>query len=94
MYFSWMVWTWLTTTFFVLIILLICMMLFLEYLSPGGGPKLVILSLDITSFVTVYLYSFLCGSFVHIAWFGILDITKWRTMAPALLFSIVIFKWV
>ena len=64
---SWMAWTWQTATFFLVIFGLLVIMTVWEKLSPGGGARRGILTLNTTRGDRLFI-SLLGAAFIHLAW--------------------------
>lgn len=64
---SWMAWTWQTATFFLVILALLITMVIWEKLSPGGGARKGILTLNTTRGDRLFI-SLLGAAFIHLGW--------------------------
>lgn len=90
---SWMAWTWPTATFFIFVALCIGTMGVWEYFSPGGGPRHGILGLDTTRGDRLFI-SLLGSAFIFLGWLGLMGMPLWAPFGIAIVYAIVVFRFV
>ncbi len=90
---SWMAWTWPTAAFFVFILLALVGMAVWEWRSPGGAPRRGILGLDTTRGDRLFI-SLLGSAFIFLAWLGIMGTPLWGALAIALVYAVLVFRFV
>jgi predicted small integral membrane protein len=90
---SWMAWTWPTAAFFVFIVLCLLTMSIWEYYSPGGAPRHGVLGLDTTRGDRLFI-SLLGSAFIFLAWLGMMGSPLWVPLGIAILYAVVVFRWV
>ncbi len=90
---SWMAWTWPTAAFFVFILLALTTMMVWERLSPGGAPRKGILGLDTTRGDRLFI-TLLGSAFIHLGWLGAFGTPLWGGLVLAIVFGVVVFRWV
>lgn len=90
---QWMAWTWPTIGFFSFVFASIVAMAVWEKISPGGAPRRGILGIDTTRGDRLFI-SFLGGGFIHLAWLGIVGPPLWGAVVIALIFAVIVFRWV
>lgn len=90
---SWMAWTWPTAAFFAFIFLCLVGMTVWEYFVPGGSPRHGILGLDTTRGDRLFI-SLLGSAFIFMAWLGIVGTPLWAPAGIAIVFAIIVFRFV
>jgi predicted small integral membrane protein len=90
---SWMAWTWETGLFFIVIASLLLAMTVWELRSPGGAPRVGILTIETTRGDRLFI-SLLGSAFIHLAWLGLVDAHLWAAFALSLIFAFCVFRWV
>ncbi len=90
---SWMAWTWPTAAFFIFIFLCLVGMSTWEYYAPGGGPRHGILGLDTTRGDRLFM-TLLGSAFIFLGWLGVFGAPLWAPLAIALIYAVVVFRWV
>ncbi len=90
---SWMAWTWPTAAFFVFILLALVGMAVWEWRNPGGAPRRGILGLDTTRGDRLFI-SLLGSAFIFLAWLGIMGTPLWGALAIALVYAVLVFRFV
>jgi predicted small integral membrane protein len=88
-----MAWTWPTAAFFVFIVLCLLTMSIWEYYSPGGAPRHGALGLDTTRGDRLFI-SLLGSAFIFLAWLGMMGSPLWVPLGIAILYAVVVFRWV
>jgi predicted small integral membrane protein len=89
---GWMAWTWQTALFFGVIALLLALMGFLEWRSPGGGPRRGILGLTTTRGDRLFI-SLLAAGYIHLLWLAFFGTPLWGASALALVLAAVVFRY-
>jgi predicted small integral membrane protein len=90
---SWMAWTWPTAAFFAFILLCLVAMSVWEFYSPGGAPRHGILGLDTTRGDRLFI-SLLGSAFIFLAWLAFMGPPLWAPLGIAIVYAIVVFRWV
>jgi predicted small integral membrane protein len=90
---SWMAWTWPTAAFFAFIFACLLGMTVWEFASPGGGARRGILGLDTTRSDRLFI-SLLGSAFILLAWLGLLGQPLWVPLGIAVVYALVVFRWV
>lgn len=90
---SWMAWTWPTATFFIVIALSIATMGVWEHFSPGGNPRRGVFGLDTTRGDRLFI-SWLGTGFINLAWLAFFGAPLWGGLVLAIIWFILIFKYV
>jgi predicted small integral membrane protein len=90
---SWMAWTWPTAAFFSFIALCLVTMTIWELKSPGGAPRHGILGLDTTRGDRLFI-SLLGSAFIFLAWLGFFGVPLWAPLGIAILYALIVFRWV
>jgi predicted small integral membrane protein len=90
---SWMAWTWPTAAFFAFILLCLVAMSVWEFYSPGGAPRHGILRLDTTRGDRLFI-SLLGSAFIFLAWLAFMGPPLWWPLGIAIVYAIVVFRWV
>lgn len=90
---TWMAWTWPTAAFFCFIALCLITMTVWELKSPGGAPRHGILGLDTTRGDRLFI-SLLGSAFIFLAWLAFTDMALWAPLAIAVVYALVVFRWV
>lgn len=90
---AWMAWTWPTALFFMFIAVCLISMFVWELLRPGGNPRVGILGLDTTRGDRLFI-SLLGSAYIHVAWLGLTDFPLWWGSIVAVIFSLIVFRWV
>jgi len=90
---SWMAWTWPTACFFAFILLSLIGMSVWEFAAPGGGARHGILGLDTTRGDRLFI-SLLGSAFIFLAWIGLVSTNLYPPLAIALVYAVVVFRWV
>jgi len=88
-----MAWTWQTATFFGVIGLLLVGMMLWEWRSPGGAPRRGVLRLDTTRGDRLFV-SLLSAAYIHLAWLAFLTWPLWGATAVAVIFAVLVFRFV
>ena len=91
--FGWMAWTWQTALFFGVIAMLLAAMTVVELRSPGGAPRRGILGLTTTRGDRLFI-SLLSAAYIHLAWLAFLTAPLWGATVAAVLFAVLVFRWV
>jgi predicted small integral membrane protein len=90
---SWMAWTWPTAAFFAFILLCLVTMSVWEFYSPGGAPRHGILGLDTTRGDRLFI-SLLGSAFIFLAWLAFMGPPLWAPLGIAIVYAIIVFRWV
>ena len=90
---SWMAWTWPTAAFFAFILLCLVAMSVWEFYSPGGAPRHGILGLDTTRGDRLFI-SLLGSAFIFLAWLAFMGPPLWAPLGVAVVYAIIVFRWV
>ena len=90
---TWMAWTWPTAAFFVFIALCLVVMSVWEWYAPGGAPRRGILGLETTRGDRLFI-SLLGSAFIFLAWLGLLGPPLWGALGIAVLYAVIVFRWV
>ncbi len=90
---SWMAWTWQTGAFFGVIALLLIGMSVWEWWRPGGDPRHGILGLDTTRGDRLFI-SLLGSAYIHLAWLALATGPLWIATIIAVVYAIVVFRYV
>jgi len=90
---GWMAWTWQTATFFAVIGLLLVGMMVWEWRSPGGAPRRGALSIVTTRGDRLFI-SLLSAAYIHLGWLALLNAPLWGATALAVVFAVVVFRYV
>ncbi|HTV70736.1 MAG TPA: DUF2160 domain-containing protein [Rhizobiaceae bacterium] len=90
---GWMAWTLPTALFFLTIALFISLMAVWEYASPGGNPRVGILTFETTRGDRLFL-SLLGSAFIHLAWLGLIGPNLWWALALSLVYAVGVFRYV
>jgi predicted small integral membrane protein len=90
---SWMAWTWPTAAFFAFILLCLVAMSVWEFYSPGGAPRHGILGLDTTRGDRLFI-SLLGSAFIFLAWLAFMGPPLWWPLGIAIVYAIIVFRWV
>ena len=90
---AWMAWTWQTATFFVFIATCLVGMVVWEWRAPGGAPRRGVLTLNTTRGDRLFI-SLLGSAFIQLAWLGIVGPPLWGAIVVALVYSVLVFRWV
>ena len=90
---AWMAWTWPTAAFFGFILLCLVGMSTWEVKSPGGAPRHGILGLDTTRGDRLFI-SLLGSAFIFLAWLGFVGTPLWAPLGIALVYALIVFRWV
>jgi predicted small integral membrane protein len=90
---SWMAWTWQTAVFFAVIGLLLAGMMLWEWRSPGGAPRRGLLRLVTTRGDRLFI-SLLSSAYIHLAWLAFLTAPLWGATAVAVVFAVLVFRYV
>ena len=90
---AWMAWTWPTAAFFIFIGLCLVGMTVWEYFSPGGNPRHGILGLDTTRGDRLFI-SLLGSAFIFIAWLGLMGTPLWAPLGIAIVWALLVFRFV
>ncbi|HEY7749512.1 MAG TPA: DUF2160 domain-containing protein [Aestuariivirgaceae bacterium] len=90
---SWMAWTLPTAGFFAFIFLALVAMSVWEWYSPGGSPRRGILGLDTTRGDRLFI-SLLGSAFIFLAWLAVMGTPLWGSAIIAVIYTIVVFRWV
>ena len=90
---SWMAWTWPTAAFFLFILACLITMGVWEHYVPGGGPRRGILGLDTTRGDRLFI-SILGSAFIFLAWLAFYGTPLWGALGIAIVYWIVVFRWV
>jgi predicted small integral membrane protein len=90
---SWMAWTWPTAAFFAFILLCLVAMSVWEFYSPGGAPRHGILRLDTTRGDRLFI-SLLGSAFIFLAWLAFMGPPLWWPLGIAIVYAIIVFRWV
>ena len=90
---SWMAWTWPTACFFGFILLCLIGMSVWEFASPGGGARHGILGLDTTRGDRLFI-SLLGSAFIFLAWLAFMGTPLWAPLGIALVYALIVFRWV
>ena len=90
---SWMAWTWPTAAFFGFIALCLITMTVWELKSPGGAPRHGILGLDTTRGDRLFI-SLLGSAFIFIAWLGLMGTPLWAPLGIAIVWALLVFRFV
>ncbi len=90
---SWMAWTRATIGFFLFIVLCISAMAVWEYYSPGGNPRRGIFAIDTTRGDRLFI-SLLSSAFIFIAWIFLFGTPLWWPLGIAIVWAIVVFRYV
>ena len=88
-----MAWTWQTAIFFAVIGLLLAAMMFWEWRSPGGAPRLGVLRIVTTRGDRLFI-SLLSAAYIHFAWLALLELPLWGATAVAVAFAVLVFRYV
>lgn len=90
---SWMAWTWPTAAFFGFVSLCLLTMTIWEIRVPGGDPRRGILGLDTTRGDRLFV-SLLGSAFIFLAWLGLIGTPLWGPLAIAIVYALIVFRWV
>lgn len=90
---SWMAWTWPTAAFFGFIALCLVTMTVWELKSPGGAPRHGLLGLDTTRGDRLFI-SLLGSAFIFLAWLGLMGPPLWAPLAIAIVWAVLVFRYV
>ena len=90
---SWMAWTVPTALFFGVIFCMLLGMVFWEYKSPGGNPRVGILRFETTRGDRLFI-SLLGSAYIHIAWLGLTSLNLWWALVLSLIYAVGVFKFV
>ncbi|MEJ8574917.1 DUF2160 domain-containing protein [Microbaculum marinum] len=90
---SWMAWTGPTAAFFCFIVLCLAAMTVWELKSPGGAPRHGILGLDTTRGDRLFI-SLLGSAFIFLAWLGLMGTPLWAPLAIAIVWALLVFRFV
>ncbi|MGB7184624.1 MAG: DUF2160 family membrane protein [Burkholderiaceae bacterium] len=90
---SWMAWTWQTATFFLVILGLLIAMVVWERLSPGGGARRGILTLNTTRGDRLFI-SLLGAAFIHLGWLYFLGTPLTGAIITSLGWALIVFLFV
>jgi predicted small integral membrane protein len=90
---AWMAWTWPTAGFFAFVFLCLASMSVWEYYAPGGAPRRGILRLDTTRGDRLFV-SLLGSAFIFLAWLGIMGTPLWAPLVIAIVYAVIVFRWV
>jgi predicted small integral membrane protein len=88
-----MAWTLPTAGFFAFIFLALVAMSVWEWYSPGGSPRRGILGLDTTRGDRLFI-SLLGSAFIFLAWLAVMGTPLWGSAIIAVIYTIVVFRWV
>jgi len=89
-----MAWTWQTGSFFAVIaVALVCMTLW-EVAKPGGAPRNPgMLGINTTRGDRLFI-SLLSAAYIHLAWLALISGPLWGATLIALIWMLVVFRWV
>ncbi len=90
---SWMAWTWETGLFFIGIGLLLLGMTVWELRSPGGDPRVGILSIETTRGDRLFI-SLLGSAYIHLAWLALAGPPLWGAVILSVILAACVFRWV
>ena len=90
---GWMAWTWQTATFFAVIGLLLLGMMVWEWRSPGGAPRRGLLGIVTTRGDRLFI-SLLSAAYIHLAWLAVLTAPLWGATGLAVVFAVLVFRYV
>jgi predicted small integral membrane protein len=90
---NWMAWTWQTAVFFAIIGLLLAGMMVWEWRSPGGNPRRGMLRIETTRGDRLFV-SLLSAAYIHLAWLAFLTAPLWGATAVAVVFAVLVFRYV
>ncbi len=90
---GWMAWTWQTAVFFIVIALLLVAMMIWEWRSPGGNPRRGVLRIETTRGDRLFI-SLLSAAYIHLLWLAFLGTPLWGASAVALVWALLVFRYV
>jgi|TARA_R110000868_G_scaffold55306_3_gene171999 predicted small integral membrane protein len=90
---SWMAWTWPTAAFFIFIACCLGTMTMLELRNPGGAPRDGVLGLTTTRGDRLFIW-LLGSAFIFLAWLGLVGTVLWVPLGIALVYGLLVFRYV
>lgn len=90
---SWMAWTWPTAAFFIFITCCLGTMTMLELRNPGGAPRDGVLGLTTTRGDRLFIW-LLGSAFIFLAWLGLVGTVLWVPLGIALVYGLLVFRYV
>jgi len=90
---SWMAWTWETAAFFLFIAGCLITLTVWELRVPGGAPRRGVLGIDTTRGDRLFI-SLLGTAFIMLAWLGLVGPMLWAAVAIAVVYWLLVFRFV
>ncbi|MBO6559707.1 MAG: DUF2160 domain-containing protein [Nisaea sp.] len=90
---SWMAWTWPTAAFFAFVACCLATMTVLELRTPGGAPRDGVLGLTTTRGDRLFIW-LLGSAFIFLAWLGLVGTVLWGPLGIAIVYGVLVFRYV